>query len=122
MKFPRRGHWILDDEHHVVKVDLMTWARWFEKNERRVAFTELAGGIVTVSTVFIGIDLGFYFKGPPVLFETMVFGLTMEDGDMQWRYSSWDDAEAGHKATVRKVKAILAKTKTPEIKAKKKTE
>lgn len=117
------GHWILDAEHRTVEVDLLTWADWLEGNERCVGYTELAGGIVTVSTMFLGIDHNWSSKGPPILFETMVLGLDAEDiGGMMWRYSSWDDAETGHAATVKKVAAMLAKTKTPEIKAKKKTE
>jgi hypothetical protein len=40
-------------------------------------------------------------EGPPILFETMVF--RNGSGDEQERYSSWDDAEAGHKAMCRKV-------------------
>ena len=30
----------------------------------------------------------------PLLFETMVFGGTMDHA--QWRYSTWEQAEAGH--------------------------
>lgn len=101
---------ILDDDHRPIAVNgLLEWARWLETADRRVAYTELAGGIVYVSTVFLGLDHRYFGRGPPILFETMVFGLTMEDGDMQWRYSSWDDAEAGHKATVKKVEAQLTK-------------
>lgn len=120
--FEPRLWYTLDDEHRPVAApDLETWGRWMQKNDRHVAVTDLADGVVTVSTVFLGLDHRHFGRGPPILFETMVFGLTMEDGDMQWRYSSWDDAEVGHKATVKKVKAMLAKTRVPEFKAKKRT-
>lgn len=49
---------------------------------------------VTVSTVFLSLDHG-WGEGAPVLFETLVFG-GQHDGRMN-RYTSWDDAERGHK-------------------------
>lgn len=33
-------------------------------------------------------------KASPLLFETLIFG-GEHDGDM-WRYSTWDEAKAGH--------------------------
>jgi hypothetical protein len=47
-----------------------------------------------VSTVFLGIDHNFG-NGPPLLFETMVFGGEY-DGYCK-RYSTWEEAEGGHK-------------------------
>jgi hypothetical protein len=99
-----------------VRCDLMTWARWFEQSDRTVAYTQRDD--VSVSTVFLGIDHGFGRKGPPVLFETMTFRgtTTVERGGSQreipdasegdremWRYSTWDDALAGHAAICRRV-------------------
>lgn len=116
MKLPRRydhGWFILDDENRPVKVhDLLTWARWLEKSDKRriVRQTKLADDIALVSTLFLGLDHSRLGNGPPILFETMVFGLDAEDcGSMQQRYSSWDDAETGHKVTVKRVKALIAK-------------
>ena len=50
---------------------------------------------VKVSTVFLSMDhsLG---KGSPILFETMIFGGQYDD--YQWRYSTYEEAEAGHQA------------------------
>lgn len=85
-------HWILDDEHNLVEVDLETWARWFEDIEnRRVGWTEV--GDVKVSTVCLGIDHRFG-EGPPLLFETMIFGGPHDQ--YQERYSTWDEAQQGH--------------------------
>ena len=53
-----------------------------------------------VSTVFLGLDHQ-HFDGPPLLFETMVF--VGEHGDEMERYSTWDEAVAGHDAMVAKV-------------------
>jgi len=98
------GYYILDPERRVVPANLMTWARWFENANRRVDWTQVTSE-VTVSTVFLGIDHRWSGKGPPILFETMIFGGPLDQ--YQWRYSSWDDAEAGHKAAVRKARAAL---------------
>ncbi len=91
-------HYILAaDGKTPVACDLMTWARAFEdRNARRVAATELPGGI-RVSTVFLGLDHSFG-EGPPILWETMIFGGNHDED--QWRYSSYDDAIAGHERAV----------------------
>lgn len=71
------------------------FALWHESGVDmwRVGYTEL--GDVTVSTVFLGMDFGFW-DGPPRVFETMIFGGD-HDGT-QWRYSTWAEAERGHAA------------------------
>jgi hypothetical protein len=85
-----------------VPVDLMTWARWFENVTHRTVAKTIVSNTVNVSTVFIGLDHQFG-NGPPLIFETMVFG-GPHDGDMN-RYSTWDEAAAGHAAMVAKVRA-----------------
>ena len=47
-----------------------------------------------VSTVFLGMDFQ-HFKGPPLVFETMVF-----PGNQVWRWPTWEEAEEGHKKIV----------------------
>ena len=86
-------HYILDG-HAPVAVDLLTWAKWYEQPDRRlVAKTSPADGI-KVSTVFLGFDHQ-WGDGPPLLFETMIF--CGEHDGYQERYSTWEEAEAGHK-------------------------
>lgn len=75
--------------------DLMEWAEWFEKAERRVAKDEI--GPRTVSTVFLALDHSFR-GGRPLLFETMIFG--PEDDEYQERCSTWAEAEAMHARAV----------------------
>jgi hypothetical protein len=53
-------------EYHVGK-----WNRWFESADRRVAVDTI--GESRISTVFLGIDHSFH-GGPPILWETMIFG------------------------------------------------
>ena len=56
----------------VVETDLMKWAQWFETGKRGVASERIADSLV--STVFLGLDHNLSGSGPPVLWETMVFG------------------------------------------------
>lgn len=94
-----RGHYKLGkDRKTPVSCDLMECARAIEK-DRVVSKDELPGGVL-VSTVFLGLDHSFG-SGPPILFETMIFG-GPHDG-YQERYSSWDEAEKGHKKALAKV-------------------
>ena len=105
---PRHHHYILDADNRPVAVGLDEWAMWFETADRRVAYTEITSQVF-VSTVFLGIDHRFgYREGPPLLFETMVFKdkETMEE-DGCWRYSSWDDAQAGHDAVVKRLRKAM---------------
>ena len=68
----------------------------------RVARTVV--GKYTVSTVFLVVDYGFGF-GVPRVFETATF----EDGelvDIVARYSTWEEAEAGHAWTVLELRGL----------------
>ena len=83
--------------HEPVKVeDILTWGRWFETADRHVAKTAISDE-VNVSTVFLGLDHSFG-AGPPLLFETMIFG--GEHDQYQDRYETWKQAEAGHQKAV----------------------
>lgn len=58
-----------------------------------------------VSTIWLGLDHGFG-TGPPVIFETMVFGDDSEDLDVA-RYSTEQQARDGHTEMVTIVAATL---------------
>ena len=90
-------YWVLDAGRKPVRAELQEWGRYFESNDRIVAKTGISIGSVTVSTVFLGIDHG-NGKGPPLLFETMIFG-GKHDG-WQDRCSTWDEAVAMHQRAV----------------------
>jgi hypothetical protein len=79
--------------------DLIAWAEWLETADRHVADTRHE--LFRVSTVFLGVDHRFD-RGPPILFETMVFLAADESIDCV-RYATWEDAEIGHKAMVRRM-------------------
>lgn len=81
-------------------IDTMQWAMQFRDEDRVVAKTELPDG-KTVSTVFLGLNHRFG-DGPPLIFETMVFGPdSYIDMDCE-RYSTEEQAKAGHEAMVAK--------------------
>ena len=99
---PWLGQYILGGEEGHTPIpcySLYEWGRWLESEARIVDWT----GSTTfyVSTVFLGLDQRMLGKGPPIVFETMVF--RNGRGDECEQYSSWDDAEAGHKAMARRV-------------------
>lgn len=88
----------------VIPCDLMTWAKWFETADRTVAKAEIGDSLV--STVFLGIDHSSGY-GPPMLFETMVFGGSLDQ--KQDRYSRWEEAERGHEEMCKRVRDAMIK-------------
>jgi hypothetical protein len=93
--------------------DTLTWARWFETADRSVRQDVIpsAGGTVAVSTVFLGLDHNHHRSGPPVLWETLVFG-GPEDGLCR-RYTSKSAALAGHQDVIAYLLALVGKTEGP---------
>ena len=88
-------YYLLNDDRTTKQVPPMAWALGFETADRVVEKTNV--GDAEVSTVFLGIDHQFG-EGPPILFETMIFG--GEHDEEMWRYSTWDEAKAGHSHVV----------------------
>lgn len=101
-----RVHWILDGHTPVPVRDIRVWYEFCEKTaNRRVAQTHIDKA--WVSTVFLTIDHNWYGPNhPPVLFETMVFDCGELSEEMM-RYSTWEEAEAGHKEMVEIVQAYV---------------
>lgn len=85
-------YYTLDAQKQVVVVP--TFAEWAARHEsvRVVQQTEREG--VRVSTIFMGLNHRHFGNGPPIVFETMIFG-GMRDGFVE-RYCSFDDAVMGH--------------------------
>ncbi len=83
------------DGHKAVPCSNVEWMAWFASNPyRRVARDE--AGPLSVSTVFLGNNHAQ--SGPPLLFETMVFGSgagAPYDG-IVGRCSTWEEAELMH--------------------------
>lgn len=85
------------------KVELLEWAKAFEDgNTRRVDQTVIDD--ICISTVFLGLDHQ-YGNGPPLLFETMIFG--GKEDEYQNRCSTWEEAESMHRNAIEHVKQRL---------------
>lgn len=75
-------------------MEMEDWARSFEDTRgRRIGRNRLPTG-VRVSTVWLGLDHRFG-EGPPLIFETMIFGLKRPHEPM-WRYTTEAEARKGH--------------------------
>jgi hypothetical protein len=92
------GNYILNGHEPVEVHDIMVWAEAMN-GDRRVEQTHI--GDILISTVFLGIDHS-HGSGPPILFETMIFGGKHEG--YQERYATWDEAVEGHKRACELVK------------------
>jgi hypothetical protein len=102
-----RNFYIMNEDGTVrVEPDSLAWGRWFETTHRRIAETKLtgctAGEEIWISTEFMGIDHRFG-DGPPLLFETKVFG-----GDFgEEHHGTREEAVAGHLAMCERVARSL---------------
>ena len=86
------------------KINLETWhALLMEPNYKFIKVTEVAN--VKVSTVWLGLDHGFYEKHP-IIFETMTF-----PGNDCERYCSLEEAIIGHEKMVEQVKQEITEKK-----------
>lgn len=98
---------LLVDKQPIEIDNLLEWARLAERRWEimqnggddiwGVAFDRV--GRFSISTVFLGIDHSFGHSGPPLVFETAAFTQD-EDVEVEDRYSTWDEAVAGHERTM----------------------
>ena len=94
--------YILKGHEAVPEPDLLTWARWLEENQESLVADETVGAI-RISTVFLGLDHNIFGRDRPALFQTMTFG-GPDQYEVCERYSTWEEAEAGHKRIVDKAR------------------
>lgn len=104
----------LDENRNPVLIgDAIEHVRWIAEYDvngrdwRRVDqsfMIDKEGDSITVSTVFLGLDHN-YGIGPPVLFETMIFG--GEHDGYQERYCTWDEAVEGHEVAKKLIKSDI---------------
>ena len=92
----------------VLENDFDKWAEWNfmqEAKSNRIVKQEHFGtaGEILVSTVFLGLDHNWRTNGPPILWETMVFGGKL-DQEMDRCSGSREQAEAMHQRMVERVK------------------
>lgn len=78
-------------------INAIEWALLFNDAEGRTVGKDRCGPYL-ISTVWLGLDHGI-FADRPILFETMVF--SPDESDIECvRYSTWAEAEEGHKRMV----------------------
>ena len=105
------GHYTLVDREPVKLETLKAWVEEVARRDRiaaetgvdpwRVGLAEI--GEVEISTVFLGLDQNHLRRGPPVLFETMIFGGRLDHS--RNRCATWDEAKAMHAEAVQQVRA-----------------
>lgn len=82
-------------------IDARRWAELHgDDSYMRIGEERMPG--MWVSTVWLGINHNFAPQGPPILFETMIFGGPFDTEC--WRYSTEVEAMAGHIAIVSMLK------------------
>lgn len=90
------------DRHGQPLRDSEAWSRLFsDPSYKRVAEDHVTDE-VWVSTVWLGLNHN-WGDGPPMIFETMVFGGPWDED--QWRYSTEEEALAGHRLIVAGLRA-----------------
>lgn len=102
-------YYILDSKGDPVPVTLLEWAKWLDSDlgKSRLLWSD-AFGKIRVSTVFLGMDHRLHSLGLPILWETMVFGICNDDGDVyQERYTSKEAAQKGHQDAVEWTKKFM---------------
>lgn len=123
-------YYIPDEEWNPVPADCQTWSYWFGTKDHHLAEDTLTHGALeaTISTVFLGIGLGHPSTRQP-LYETMVYinipavfeGEVLDDhtfvDNSQRRYSTKEEALAGHMAAIEVVQRIF--NSLPEVEARK---
>jgi len=88
----RTQHYAKLDNKKVVPVSFEEWVI-VSRPSQVVQQTRI--GDILVSTIFLGINHGWY---EDLWFETMIFG--GHHDEYQERYSTWEEAEAGHEKAV----------------------
>lgn len=105
----RLVYYMLNDDHSITETsDMYEWARWIESHPDRHVADQTFGhegiGTIRVSTVFLGINHRFGGAGPPIVFETMIFGGGGDLDGYQDRCCTWDEAVLMHRRAVELVK------------------
>lgn len=68
------------------------------RDTHRVIRQDVVAEGIEVSTVFLGLNHRHLLNGPPLLFETMIFGGAYDMS--QWRYTSYKKALKGHRSAL----------------------
>jgi hypothetical protein len=86
----------------------VAWAGWLGMLVAEQFYEYKAGErteYIHVSTTFLSLDHNFSGVGPPIVYETMIFGPVLTE--YQERYCTWAEAERGHAEMCRRVSSYL---------------
>jgi len=99
----RRRPIYYDMNDHSLKGDdsVKIWSLQYKSDKSRVVGQQHTWLGFYVSTVWLGIDHNYLDKGPPLIYETMVFFKSWTDLDCE-RYSTREEAKVGHEIMVKK--------------------
>ena len=98
-------YYLLNKDRSVTPCGADEWTA--NHRPHKVAHWSMTNGDVEISTVFLGLNHAFH-SGPPLIFETMVFtDVYPEINEDMHRYSTWDQALAGHKEMIDMVESYL---------------
>jgi hypothetical protein len=101
-------YYVLNEAGEAVPTgSLYEWSKWFETNRDGRMVSKTTVGEAEVSTVFLGMNHQ-WGSGPPLIFETMIFGGKWESHC--WRWSTRAQSVAAHDQIV----AVLRDGKSPE--------
>ena len=92
------GTYYLNDDHTIEPCDTATWGLQLEvmrKEDGKHVKDEVVNEH-RISTVWLGLDHECEDGMPPLLFETMIFSPGTFSEIYCDRYSTWDEAVAGH--------------------------
>lgn len=99
------GTYRLDENKNAIPCSIEVWGKQIEemkKNKtKHVAYEKIDDK--RISTVWLGLDHQWCDNGKPLLYETMIFNKDAYDIYCE-RYSTWQEAEEGHKKAVQWVK------------------
>lgn len=87
-----------DRQGQKITRDQYASAKYATDEYKRVALWGDWGDELVISTVWLGIDHSFMRDGPPIIFETMIFGYG--EGNYCTRYATEAQALEGHQRAV----------------------
>lgn len=97
--------YILDINKNPVPCETVEAFKWKTENPALARVGSDNVGKYWISTVFLVLDHGWH--GDSKLFETCIF--TSHDNEVVERYSTWDEAHAGHNRWIEKAKEVVSK-------------
>ena len=103
--FWKPNTYIIKNEQPDPEPDIEKWGQWFSTDDRIIQQNNVNG--IFISTIFLGLDHNFLGGTKPILWETMIFNLHIDEP--QWRYDSLEKALKGHQQALRMVDLAIRK-------------